>query len=125
MQSLKSRTALYIAWVALALNVILTYLRAVIPAHALGVGVEDLSQFNTVSGPIINVVTVGFALIVAFAQRRVILGLASIVSFFSFLIIALFHLGLCLTWQHFFWDDPVSDGSGSIAPFWACQFMDP
>ena len=122
MQSLKSRTALYIAWVALALNVILTYLRAVIPAHALGVGVEDLSQFNAVSGPIINVVTVGFALIVAFAQRRVLLGIASIVSFFSFLMIALFHLGLCLTWQHFFWD---SDGSGSIAPFWACQFMDP
>ncbi|GAB3698849.1 hypothetical protein GCM10027595_13250 [Corynebacterium nasicanis] len=122
---MKSRTALYIAWVALALNVILTYLRAVIPAHALGVGVEDPSQFNSVSGPIINVVTVGFALIVAFTQRKVILGLASIVSFFSFFVIALFHLGLCLTWRHFFWDDPVSDGSGSLAPFWACRFLDP
>ncbi|MDO5511945.1 hypothetical protein [Corynebacterium sp.] len=125
MQALQSRKALFIAWVGLALNVILTYLRAVTPAHALGVSVEDLTQFTSVSGPIINVVTVGFALIVALVQRRMILGLAALVSFFSFFVIALFHLGLCVIWRYFFWDDLVSDGSGSIAPFWACQFLDP
>lgn len=124
LRSLKSRRALYVAWAGLALNVVLTYLVAVIPAEALGVDVEVLWRFNNAFVPIMNFATVGFALIVALVQRRIILGFAAVVTFFSFIVIALFHLALCEIWRFFFWDDP-RDGSGSIAPFWACQFMDP